>query len=400
MKRPLGDVVALARREFGADASRRVDWRAIDETLFARIEEQRRAHLAELARPRSRRWAYFGSAAMAVAAALGILIGKNHEPSPTRATVARADAIAGRISEVHGQGAVLVNGLAAAAGSSVRLGDSVETRTTRATFVREGAASIVIEQHSRLTVRQVRETLVLALERGSIEAQVTPVAAGEAFAVDVAETRIAVHGTVLRVSRAGDRAAVDLVEGVVSVGATPRFGSVLGSLVTAPAHVEFSVGDPLKTLSVSHDRSLVRAVAATESPTVPAATRADDTERLRARSEPNAPRSPVPSGQPGRADSRAAAGNPGAGSTSGDLGATEAVEAAVLACMRERPRGENVTVVVDTTLYLEVGEDGAVRAARFDPPVVPDVNACAASAIYKARFPRPGPVAIPVEFKN
>jgi FecR-like protein len=398
MKRPLDDVVALARQEFGADASRRVDWRAIDETLFARIEEQRRAEVAELARPRSRRWAYFGSAAMAVAATLGILVGKNHEPSLTRPTVVHADAIAGRISEVHGQGAVLVNGLAAAAGSSVRLGDSLETRTTEATLVRDGAASVVIEEHSRLAVKQVRETLVLALERGTIEARVTPVATGEAFAVDVADARIAVHGTVLRVSRAGDHAVVDLVEGVVSVGAAPRFGPVLGSLVTAPAHVEFSVSDPLRTLTVSHDQNLVRGspVAASANTTSPA--RPDDPEPLRPRSEPSGFRSAAPAGQPGHVDSRGPANPPAV--ASGDVGATEAVEAAVLACMRERPRGENVTVVVNTTLYLDVGEDGAVRTARFDPPVVSDVNECAAAAIYKARFARPGPVAIPIEFKN
>jgi hypothetical protein len=111
-------------------------------------------------------------------------------------------------------------------------------------------------------------------------------------------------------------------------------------------------------------------------------------------------RSPAPSGPPGHVDNRGGAANPGPGAASGDVGAAETVQAAVLACLRERPRGENVTVVVNTTLYLEVGEDGAVRTARFDPPVVPDVNECAAAAIYKARFPRPGPVAIPVEFKN
>ena len=37
-------------------------------------------------------------------------------------------------------------------------------------------------------------------------------------------------------------------------------------------------------------------------------------------------------------------------------------------------------------------------AARFDPPVAPDVNTCAAPAIYRQRFGHGGAVAIPVDF--
>jgi hypothetical protein len=56
-------------------------------------------------------------------------------------------------------------------------------------------------------------------------------------------------------------------------------------------------------------------------------------------------------------------------------------------------------VVVSTTVHLGVGPDGAVTSARFDPPVAPDVNACASGAIYKARFSHAGNVAIPVDLK-
>jgi hypothetical protein len=68
--------------------------------------------------------------------------------------------------------------------------------------------------------------------------------------------------------------------------------------------------------------------------------------------------------------------------------------------MAERPRVENVTVVVRTTLRLELDDDGSVRAARFDPPVAPDVNACAATSIYKVRFPHGGTEAISIDFEN
>jgi hypothetical protein len=76
------------------------------------------------------------------------------------------------------------------------------------------------------------------------------------------------------------------------------------------------------------------------------------------------------------------------------------ITAAVRSCMAERPRADNVTVVVSTTLHLDLGDDGSVRSARFDPPVAPDVNACAAAAIYRERFAHPGSATIAIDFTN
>jgi hypothetical protein len=66
--------------------------------------------------------------------------------------------------------------------------------------------------------------------------------------------------------------------------------------------------------------------------------------------------------------------------------------------MAERPSAENVTVSVSTTLHLTLHEDGSVQSARFDPPVAPDVNACAAQSIYKTRFAHGGAATIAVDF--
>jgi hypothetical protein len=73
---------------------------------------------------------------------------------------------------------------------------------------------------------------------------------------------------------------------------------------------------------------------------------------------------------------------------------------AVWACMAGRPRAENVTVLVSTTLHLDVGDDGVVKSARFEPPVLPDVNECASRWIYKMHFAHPGPLAIGIDFRN
>jgi hypothetical protein len=69
-------------------------------------------------------------------------------------------------------------------------------------------------------------------------------------------------------------------------------------------------------------------------------------------------------------------------------------------CMAERPRAENVTVLVKTTLHLALGDDGWVQSARFEPPVAPDVNACAAQSIYRTHFDHGGTITVPVDFKN
>jgi hypothetical protein len=75
------------------------------------------------------------------------------------------------------------------------------------------------------------------------------------------------------------------------------------------------------------------------------------------------------------------------------------IAGAVRACLAERPRADNVTVEVNTIVRLEVDADGTVLHARFDPPVTPDVNACASGPIYRTRFAHGGSVAVPVEFR-
>jgi hypothetical protein len=187
---------------------------------------------------------------------------------------------------------------------------------------------------------------------------------------------------------------VDLNEGVVSVGAAPRVGSTLGALVTAPAHAEFSASDPQGTLRVTHEHSAVRAGAILgptaqrkATSTVPAPSALADVAEVAS----------APVAFP-RAEPRSGANISPA--PAGDPNAQGVIATAVHACMAERLHADDVTVVVSTTLYLQVGDDGSVRAARFDPPVAPDVNACAAKSIYKTRFTHGGALTIPVLVKN
>jgi hypothetical protein len=313
-----------------------------------------------------------------------------------------AEGEAGEIVGIDGPGALLVNGAPAAVGRALQLGDSVETHGAQAVLERQrpGELTLALERGTRAEVTHVRGPLILALVDGAVEAQVVPVTSGEAFAVDVDRSRIAVHGTHLRVERHGDAVVIDLAEGVVSVGAAPRTGSTTGALVTAPAHAEFSAAAAEETLVVTHDAAAVRApglaitVAHASAPVPPAAALAGPKPapaepRVAA---PSAPQHPEPAHV-------APPAQPPAAEPVGAPNAAASLAGEVRRCMTERTHTDGVTVVVSTTLHLQVNDDGSVRAARFDPPVAPDVNACAATSIYKTRFAHGGAVAIPVDVR-
>ncbi len=346
---------------------------------------------------------------LAAAACFALVAGKAHEPRSIDAPVASlATPPAGNVVGILGVGDLLVDGKPAAVGATLRLGDVVETRGTSVTVDRPGKLSMVIEAGTHFTVTHVQGALVLALDTGAVEAQVVPVPSGEAFAVDVAGSRVAVHGTHLRVAVAGspgsDHVVVDLNEGVVVVGAAPREGSTVGTLVTAPAHADFAALDLPGTLKVSHESAAVRAaigIAAQPQVVSGAAPGLLSTAPSPPRTaEPRSPQavpvaptaSPVvrPTPAASAASSPPAAPPPPAEPAAPAPDAASVLVGAVRSCVTAHPSAENVTVVVNTTLHVDLDADGNVRAARFEPPVAPDVNICSAPAIYRTRFAHGG----------
>jgi hypothetical protein len=224
--------------------------------------------------------------------------------------------------------------------------------------------------------------VVLALRQGALEAQVAPVASGEAFAVDVDGIRVAVHGTHLRVAREGDRVVVDLTEGVFSIGAPPKSGSTYGTLVTAPAHVEFHSDALATSLTIDHATNSVRRAADLDSvmdeetsasvtpPSHPAEPRVDD------HIAPAAPQRPVSSAPQARP--AAAAWTPN-------------VDDDIVTTVREcaaanRPRSSDITVSFDSVATVRLHEDGRVDTIWFNPALSPAIYACASPKIQKLRF--------------
>jgi ferric-dicitrate binding protein FerR (iron transport regulator) len=407
-------VVGEAKREFGTDAADRVDWSRVEAGLFSRIEKEQQVERSHRARVSAYAWTNI-AAAMAAAAIVVVLLARRGPPPSA------VDVDAATIVAIGDGGDVLVNGHPSAIGASVRHGDIVEARGAQASLSRPGKVTFVLEAGAEVTVthpRDARGPLVLALDRGAIEAQVVPVASGEAFAVDIGGSRVAVHGTHLRVARDGVNVAVDLSEGVVTVGEAPRVGSVLGSLVTAPAHVDFS-SDASGTLRVTHDPASVRAPRLGSASTVAPASEVvarPTAETRTARSAPTvageshvaqntAPRAAVPAAADSVAEAVAPAATVPVGAVSAEAvvptaDPETAIANAVRACMAARPLPDTMKIVVSTTLLVELADDGSVRAAQFTPPVAPDVNGCAAAAIYKTRFTHGGKAVIRVDFTN
>jgi hypothetical protein len=395
MSKAFDKLIDEARTELGTREADGIDWSKVDAGLFARIDRERRAERARFSVGPGRATASVAVAMAAAAAVVAVVAGRGHELRQVADGIAASAESAGSVLAVDGAGQALVDGLAVTPGAPLRLGDVIEARGAQVTIERPGKLTLILEPGSRAVVTHVQGGLIVALVRGAIDAQVVPVSSGEAFAVDVDGSRVAVHGTKLRVARADDRVTVDLSEGVVALGKAPRLGSVLGALVTAPAHAEFASATVLETLTVTHELSAVREPVTRASPE-PVGPQAAAPRR-----EWNAPRPAAAAAAPVHAENRP----PPSPAMTPQPALVEpnpegAITAAVRACMAERPRVSDITVVVNTTLHLELGDDGSVRAARFDPPVAPDVNGCAAQSIYKTHFAHGGAVAIGIDFSN
>jgi hypothetical protein len=170
---------------------------------------------------------------------------------------------------------------------------------------------------------------------------------------------------------------------------------VLGAVVVASAHAEFMAFDALGTLKVSRDPAALRWPAVTSTPLPKGDMAAAESH---AGVEPASPRTPLARASEPRGEARVAAQV--ASAASANVAPEADLAGIVRKCMADRPRAENVTILVRTTLHLMLGDDGWVQSARFDPPVAPDVNACAAQSIYRTHFDHGGNVALSVDFKN
>jgi ferric-dicitrate binding protein FerR (iron transport regulator) len=399
----------------GKPAGADVDWDRLEASLMSRVEAERQIERFGGARGV---WGA-AAAALAVAAAAALLLGR----TPASSSIDADAQLASQAPEVAGLAArqggdVRINGASASTGHALRVGDTIEIRgATKAIFDRparnqRGGVTWTLEEaqlassrdaaSARAVVKSVGGSgvaLVMALEHGAIEAEVTPVAQGEAFAIDVADLRVAVHGTHLRVARAGTRVVVDLTEGIVSLGRAPRVGSTYGKLVNAPAHVEIDLEridlDNLD-VQVQHDKESVRAASPLRE-FVSSAMHPSPSAQLAPAQPSSAHNVQRPALASKKDDKR---NDPALAAVAPDPHPQEAIVHAIKVCAQAKPLPNGVSMTVTSTLQLKVNDDGSVESARFDPPLSPEVQSCAATTIYKTRFAQPGWVQIPFELQK
>ena len=430
MTRPYGEFVRTMKGDTDA-ATPAIDWSEVDARLFQRIAAERSRN--EFERRRRIAWGVGSLAVAAAAAAIWIAVPANrgdaaHNPTPLAAIPASLGPSVGSVVSIDGAGDIKIDHQSAQNGSSLHQGQRIEAERARAVFERVDPSGIAytFESGSRAAVKEALPTLVFALETGAIEAQVQHIKTGDAFAVDVGQARVAVHGTHLRVAREGEFVTVDLSEGVISLGTVDGAREVL----VAPVHAEFNANRVRETLRVDREQSRVRVpfglrrwpelVSSFATPSRESNAPLAKTP-LAIRNAPVGPQgqeeigqvpelfpTPAPQQNPvapvpekGREAPKtlAHAGDPTAEITSGVQRCIES-DGRVFG---QRSEGEphEVRVSVTTSLYLLIGPEGQVVKANFDPPIAPSAMACAAGVIHgPAKFATPGERTIQIRYSR
>ena len=291
-------------------------------------------------------------------------------------------------------------------GDSLELGDVVESKTRSLAYEKPGLVTFTVAPESRIQLTRADRdgerpgALTIALNEGSVHAEVRPQAQGEAFAVEVGHTRVAVHGTSFTVSREGDRVIVEVAHGSVAIGPTGHPGTTQGWLLVGPDQASFSLdgareaqwlgapsgesgSDTARTGATRPDRppSVVDAESA-RSPKQ--ASMAGSTARgvhpPSARIESTSRGSDdTASEKPQTADARTPAEQ--------DEATTAAILKGLDACYERQVSSFGVRFSIRSSLTLAILPNGAIREGVFDPPLSPTLMNCARDAITQARFP-------------
>jgi hypothetical protein len=259
------------------------------------------------------------------------------------------------------------------------LGDIVEADAQERELHYAGIADLVLAPHSRiemigLDVIDGSQAITVALASGSVHAEVVPHPPGEAFAVEVEGTRVAVHGTGFTVTRNVDRVAVEVAHGSVVVGPTGHRGATQGFLLSGPGSGSFSLQGGVAASPV-HAPAKGSRPAASPVVSAPAVAGARDTSSAGPASAGGALE--LPSSADLETPARIAA----------EQAVTRSILAGVEACYERQVSSSGITFTVESSLALTILPTGVVREGLFNPPLSPTLLNCARDAVVSARFP-------------
>ncbi|MEP7125175.1 MAG: FecR domain-containing protein [Byssovorax sp.] len=384
--------------ELRAEATPELNWPEVERKLMLDVVKSDAARAAQrAAAPRSAFMQAFAFAAAAALIALGVSTANNDAPA---ASAPHVEPVAVDLAQIHAApGAPGESGARDLA--QLDVGDVVVTSDTPLTFRREGVVAFTLAPSSRITVRSVGNSsgvgTTVELEQGAIRAEVVPRAASEglveAFAVEVARTRVAVHGTAFTVGRTDTGIIVDVEHGTVAVGPTGNVGVTTGHILVGPSRATFSLDGGVTSRFLPREPAPAAPAIVAAAPVAAAAplgalTIADPQDAAPsvlgvhpalaphlAVAAVEAPAAPAPIDAPVAPPAAPAA----------PVALNEVVISARLhECFERASLGvadQTNAVSVVSTLHLTLQADGSVRSARFDPPLKPELMACAGGAI-------------------
>lgn len=396
--------------EIRAEQPPELDWGSVERSLLRRIQR------GEGGRP-ARPAAVWQALAFAAAAAIvPIALASNSSPG-TQATSEEVRAL--DVSHV-----ATAPGEAGARGErdlgALRRGDAIEAASSAVTFADSGKVRWTLSPESRLVVRApVPESgvgHVVQLTQGSLRVEVQPdlVKHGlvDVLAVEVGQTRVAVHGTVFTVTLRGEDVLVDVEHGVVTVGPTGRRGATVGYQLPAGSSAAFSLDGGRRARWIPRDAArpaepiaaLLPAAGGAPSARGPALLPiepdvlpepvpevAPDEDTPAALDPPPAAPAKAPAASPARApDPAPAPADPSAAPAAEPPRVTmtsASVQAALQRCFSQahpRSSADGPKLTASSTFTISIRADGSVESARFSPPL-PSIQGCA-GLVYGGRF--------------
>jgi hypothetical protein len=382
---------ALSREAAEAEVPA-IDWDRVERGIFAEIERgERPASLEALATPvlaegrggAGSPW----TVGLVAAAAMALVVGLTHGDS--RAPLRANDRAARTPLAVHG----------ITLGDSLVAGDVVESKDRALAYEKAGLVTFTVGPASRvelLAAEQIGDgpgAVTISLAQGSVHAEVQPQPDGEAFAVEVGRTRVAVHGTSFTVSREGDRVRVQVAHGSVAVGPTGHRGSTQGWLLVGPDQATFSLdgardAEWLAAPATDVTRSAVSLSESSAGPSKPASSKSATPPRsahLVARGE-SAPHFADDAGDKQPLPGELHPSGSAAGRAEQVEGGVSAILSGIESCYERQVSSFGVTFSVRSSLTLSILPSGAVREGVFNPPLSPTLMSCAQEAIASSRF--------------
>lgn len=324
-----------------AEAPPDIDW--------SRAEERLLRH-AQRPAPAARRPTYamaWAALAVAAAAAIWLIAQRSHQPVPLA-----PPAIIEATEPLRRNGDTLA------------LGSRVEAEQREISVDHAGRATWTLAPNSSALLASRDERITVHLERGSVLSEVVPNPKPETFVVEAAGARIAVHGTVFRVSLVGERVIVEVREGTVAVG---PLGGAPAFFLKAPAHGDFAVDG--RTGSID-GRPRGEHGGRHAEPLKPAPGRSATTELVGSVPPPIAS-AELPD-EPSINDIEA--------------GIARIVDATSDCFSRNTQSADGVRITVRTAISLTIQSSGGIADLEFQPPLSPDAEECAAASISQVTF--------------